>query len=317
MAGAVAELPEDLSLKSFDQEVVLAELAGSSLVTRFLKDSRDLEAPGRDRVAIHESLCVVADGRWEYPGIYVLVLSNALDGRARPLRDAARIQAAASYLPAGTNVLTVAATMLEVGDQLPFAPAMHNAGDLLLLTGSAEQASFWLTQAAEVYAARIENDRDAGMRMVEYFFASAGRLTTALARTPHTDRIDRVVEFALGVANAHPDAVSMPMVQAALDMMAGTVQVLGSPETELLAEVRKLRVLAARSEYSPQNMRGQVFVWVGALKITAGSVGTAAAGTLVASNVLLPVAIAAVLAVVIAVVSTVDRAVSRRSEGRT
>lgn len=250
VAGAVAELPEDLSLKSFDQEVVLAELAGSSLVTRFLKDSRDLEAPGRDRVAIHESLRVVADGRWEYPGIYVLVLSNALDGRARPLRDAARIQAAASYLPAGTNVLTVAAMMLEVGDQLPFAPAMHNAGDLLLLTGSAEQASFWLTQAAGVYAARIENDRDAGMRMVEYFFVSAGRLTTALARTPHTDRIDRVVEFALGVAKAHPDAVSMPMVQAALDMMVGTLQVLGSPETGLFAEVRKLQVPSGLTEHT-------------------------------------------------------------------
>lgn len=39
--------------------------------------------------------------------------------------------------------------------------------------------------------------------------------------------------------------------------------------------------LAARSEYSPANCRGQVFVWVGALKITAGSVGTAIAGWLI------------------------------------
>ncbi|HEJ6931013.1 MFS transporter [Serratia marcescens] len=36
--------------------------------------------------------------------------------------------------------------------------------------------------------------------------------------------------------------------------------------------------LAARSEYSPPSCRGQVFVWVGAMKITAGSLGTAAAG---------------------------------------
>lgn len=38
--------------------------------------------------------------------------------------------------------------------------------------------------------------------------------------------------------------------------------------------------LAARSEYSPPSCRGQVFVWVGAMKITAGALGTAAAGQL-------------------------------------
>lgn len=38
--------------------------------------------------------------------------------------------------------------------------------------------------------------------------------------------------------------------------------------------------LAARSEYSPPSCRGQIFVWVGAMKITAGSLGTAAAGQL-------------------------------------
>lgn len=38
--------------------------------------------------------------------------------------------------------------------------------------------------------------------------------------------------------------------------------------------------LAARSEYSPPSCRGQVFIWVGAMKITAGSLGTAAAGQL-------------------------------------
>lgn len=42
--------------------------------------------------------------------------------------------------------------------------------------------------------------------------------------------------------------------------------------------------LAARSEYSPGECRGQVFVWVGALKITAGSLGTAAAGRLMLTD---------------------------------
>lgn len=42
--------------------------------------------------------------------------------------------------------------------------------------------------------------------------------------------------------------------------------------------------LAARSEYSPAECRGQVFVWVGALKITAGSLGSAAAGRLILTD---------------------------------
>lgn len=50
--------------------------------------------------------------------------------------------------------------------------------------------------------------------------------------------------------------------------------------------------LAARSEYAPAEARGQVFVWVGALKITAGSAGTAAAGAAAAAGPLLPVGVA-------------------------
>lgn len=42
--------------------------------------------------------------------------------------------------------------------------------------------------------------------------------------------------------------------------------------------------LAARSEYAPRESRGQVFIWVGALKIAAGSAGTAAAGRLSATR---------------------------------
>lgn len=49
--------------------------------------------------------------------------------------------------------------------------------------------------------------------------------------------------------------------------------------------------LAARSEYSPANCRGQVFVWVGALKITAGSLGTAAAGRLMLTDSNWPLAL--------------------------
>lgn len=50
--------------------------------------------------------------------------------------------------------------------------------------------------------------------------------------------------------------------------------------------------LAARSEYAPAEARGQVFVWVGALKITAGSAGTAAAGAAAGAGPLVPLGVA-------------------------
>lgn len=46
--------------------------------------------------------------------------------------------------------------------------------------------------------------------------------------------------------------------------------------------------LAARTEYSPVYCRGQVFLWVAAMKITAGSLGTASAGKLMLADVQYP-----------------------------
>ena len=53
--------------------------------------------------------------------------------------------------------------------------------------------------------------------------------------------------------------------------------------------------LAARSEYSPLESRGQVFIWIGALKIAAGSAGTAVAGALAGVTAWLPIVAAAAL----------------------
>lgn len=53
--------------------------------------------------------------------------------------------------------------------------------------------------------------------------------------------------------------------------------------------------LAARSEYAPAEARGQVFIWVGALKIAAGSVGTAVAGSLIGGSAWVPLAVVVAL----------------------
>lgn len=52
--------------------------------------------------------------------------------------------------------------------------------------------------------------------------------------------------------------------------------------------------LAARTEYAPAGLRNQVFVWIAALKITAGSAGTAAAGALTDLGGVAPIAVACV-----------------------
>ncbi|WP_258068493.1 MFS transporter [Arthrobacter sp. N199823] len=65
--------------------------------------------------------------------------------------------------------------------------------------------------------------------------------------------------------------------------------------------------LAARSEYAPAVARGQVFMWVGALKITAGSAGTALAGAIIAPAIDLPLFLASGLIAAAVFVSILDR----------
>lgn len=65
--------------------------------------------------------------------------------------------------------------------------------------------------------------------------------------------------------------------------------------------------LAARSEYAPPEARGQVFVWVGALKIAAGSAATAFAGAIIATTLHAPLLIAIVITLLAASGSVLDR----------
>lgn len=65
--------------------------------------------------------------------------------------------------------------------------------------------------------------------------------------------------------------------------------------------------LAARSEYAPVESRGQVFIWVGALKIAAGSAGTAAAGATITQAAWVPMNLVSAMTVVAATGSIVDR----------
>lgn len=74
--------------------------------------------------------------------------------------------------------------------------------------------------------------------------------------------------------------------------------------------------LAARSEYAPAGARGQVFVWIGALKITAGSAGTALAGAMALPMTQLPLLFAAALVAVTVGASLLDRRRERSTTRR-
>ncbi len=71
--------------------------------------------------------------------------------------------------------------------------------------------------------------------------------------------------------------------------------------------------LASRSEYAPPESRGQVFIWVGALKIAAGSAGTATAGALIAGTTWVPVAAVAGACAGAALLGVLDRARASRA----
>lgn len=71
--------------------------------------------------------------------------------------------------------------------------------------------------------------------------------------------------------------------------------------------------LAARSEHAPCNARGQVFIWTAALKVTAATVGNAAAGALISVDARLPLIAGGALSIAAAAIATVG---SRREKAR-
>lgn len=107
-----------------------------------------------------------------------------------------------------------------------------------------------------------------------------------------------VVALCFAVAAALAVVAAMPSFAAALIACgaAGVANALFFAAT-----------LAARSEYAPVEARGQVFIWVGALKIAAGSAGTATAGVLLFGAAWVPVALVAGVCVAAGLLSARSR----------
>jgi MFS family permease len=75
--------------------------------------------------------------------------------------------------------------------------------------------------------------------------------------------------------------------------------------------------LAARSEFAPIESRGQIFIWVGALKIAGGAAGTASAGAMAGVAVWTPLVLATTLTALAAAGSFIERSRRTRKHHRT
>lgn len=138
----------------------------------------------------------------------------------------------------------------------------------------------------------------AGALIAAYGFGNIAGSIGVMIRPARGDADQLMTSFAVAVATALTTVALAPTFAIALIAYA----VAGVLNACFFATT-----LAARSEYAPIGVRAQVFVWVGALKITAGSAGTALAGAIIATALYLPIVIGVGLTMTVAVISVLER----------
>ncbi|MDH2443359.1 MFS transporter [Amnibacterium sp. CER49] len=205
---------------------------------------------------------------------------------------------------------------------LPFAPPAADAAAVprplktlgLMTANGPLRRTLVLTVVVALSVAVLPVTAVAGTRALGLPAAAAGLLTAAYGFGNLAGAAAVLVRPLRGAAD-----VLMTRLAAAV---AGSLLLVGLAPTAPLALTAYAlagilnacffaATLAARNEYAPPAAKGQVFVWVGALKITAGSAGTAAAGALVGAALHLPVAAGCALTATAAIGSLVDRGVRR------
>lgn len=191
------------------------------------------------------------------------------------------VAAVSAWASPATAALTLAAAVIRF---LPYAPAPGKAADVArpLRTLRGILAS-------------------GPLRRTLYLTVNVAALPVTAVSSTHT----------LGVSAA---AAGILTAAYGLGNLAGSAGVMIHPSrTEADRLTTHLAAnLVARDEYAPDNARGQIFVWVGALKITAGSAGTAAAGALISTSAALPLPLAVALTIASTLLSLAERRHNRR-----
>ncbi|MEX5271828.1 MFS transporter [Kocuria sabuli] len=222
--------------------------------------------------------------------------------------------------PAAAGLMLAAAVFVAAAfvRLLPCAPPAAHPGEVpssgrtlgMMAAFGPLRRTLYLTMVVALSVAALPIAAVASTDRLDIDHAAAGLLTAAyglggLAGSagvmvrPFTADADRLMTWlAVAVATALIGAT----LASTFPLAVATYAMAGVLNSYFFAAT-----LAARSEYAPRRARGQVFVWIGALKITAGSAGTVLAGILVTGAAQLPLALAATLIVVAVAASIIDR----------
>ncbi|RAM38105.1 MFS transporter [Arthrobacter globiformis] len=222
--------------------------------------------------------------------------------------------------PTAAALILAAATFVAaaVVRLLPYAPPAARAADvpkpaeilrLMAVTGRLRRM-LYLTVTVAFSVAALPIAAVASTAMFQVQPAASGVLTAAyglggLAGSagvmcrPLRGDADRLVTRLAGLVAA---ALAVAAQSASFAPAVAAYGVAGVMNSYFFAAT-----LAARSEFAPPQVRAQVFVWVGALKIAAGSAGTAAAGVVITGVPQLPLFLAAALILTVAGTSALDR----------
>lgn len=206
---------------------------------------------------------------------------------------------------------------------LPFAPAPGSVGDVprplrtlgVMLASGPLRRTLYLTVVVALSVAvlpitAVASTPDlgmpaaaAGILIAAYGLGNLAGSAGVMLRPPRgeADELMCRLAAAVAVALAVVGLTTTAVLAVAAYALAGILNAYFFAAT-----------LAARSEYSPAEARAQVFVWVGALKITAGSAGTATAGAVIGGALHLPIMIAVTLTLAAVVVSVLERRTERR-----
>ncbi|MFD3741859.1 MFS transporter [Streptomyces sp. NPDC058629] len=244
-------------------------------------------------------------------------LVAALSGWATPTAAALTLGAVAATAAGGVLLLPFTAPS-HTGDRTTILKPGATLG-LIARTGHL-RCTVYLTMVVALSVAALPVTAVHMTKILDVEPANAAVLTAAYGLGNLTGSI-AVMLFPL---TGHPDRL---MRRLALGVAAGLLTVAASPAftmtvgayalTGILNSCFFASTLAARTEYAPRGARSQVFIWVAALKITAGSAGTALAGSLTSVNVRLPLLVGLLTVSAAVVAATVEarfaKAAAKRS----
>lgn len=255
LAAAYEAASDDSNAHALDVERILDELLSTSLARRFIADSHNVSGTGIDRVDIHDAMTVVADGRLVTPVRFLFQLGQELESRVRTLIENVNFREAASYLTASIGLFKVTARQPHEVSRY-FAPAMHNTGELLLLTGSADEAAIWFGIASRLYSEGLRTLPDPSPELASLFLGSTAKSVQALLRSGQTEAVLAAGRVVVDLLSPKPHLLQGPLTSLTLSVLIEAVAAVSAEDDPLTVSLQALQEKAPHdTEYSRQGTR--------------------------------------------------------------